>query len=164
MFARGARGVAPRLVDQSVVDALEAAKQAAVAREDYREAARLKDELTHLLTTTSGSSKAAAAAAASDDGGAGCSAGAGVSASSAPWQEEVVAACFQLDAAGARDVYPGCRALPPLCEAPCRLPGAPLLTALVKPPDADSLWQWYVGRRSGDGGCLCLCVRAWRSG
>jgi hypothetical protein len=108
------------LVEPSVVEALEAAKQAAVAREDYREAARLKDELTSLLATIGSST---AASAASDD--------------SARY-----AACFQLDTAGARDVYPGCRALPPLCEASCRLPGAPLLTALVKPPDADSLWQW----------------------
>jgi hypothetical protein len=124
-------------VDPSVVEALEAAKQAAVAREDYREAARLKDELTSLLATIGSST---AASAASDDS-ARYGAGSGAS-RSASWQEDEDAACFQLDTAGARDVYPGCRALPPLCEAPCRLPGAPLLTALVKPPDADSLWQW----------------------
>jgi len=32
---------------------------------------------------------------------------------------------------------------PPMQEVPCALKGVPQLTKIIKPPDADTLWQWY---------------------
>lgn len=49
---------------------------------------------------------------------------------------------FQLFSQRAIPLFSGDSRLPPMVECPCVLPGTSL-KALVKPPDADGLWQWY---------------------
>ena len=58
---------------------------------------------------------------------------------------------FELKLAEAVAIFPGDVNLPPMDEVPCALAGT-RFRAIVKPPDADTLYQWYrsVGKPDAD--------------
>jgi len=136
LFLDGRRGLLPKLkgavgpsqsdgIDVgSVLESLRAVKAKAVAEEDYLLAAKLKAEIDTLEKTH-------------------------ISLSAPP--PESSATSFELLSQRATPLHAGDRYLPPMVECPCVLPGTSL-KALVKPPDADALWQWYesLGRLNAD--------------
>ena len=58
---------------------------------------------------------------------------------------------FRIFTERSTSIFAGSLSLPPLCETPCSLSGTSL-RALVRPPDADALYQWYshVGNSDAD--------------
>jgi hypothetical protein len=108
----------------AVLESLRAVKAKAVAEEDYLLAAKLKAEIEALDNTQN-------------------------SLSTPPPRSS--ATSFELLSQRATPLHAGDRYLPPMVECPCVLPGTSL-KALVKPPDADALWQWYesLGRLNAD--------------
>lgn len=94
-------------------------KARAVASEDYARAAELKDQIDTLVKLESGADNEDAAKPNAGESNKG----------------------FRL-LGPVSQIYPGDLNLPPMVEQPCELRGTSL-RALVKPPDADTLWEWY---------------------
>ena len=108
-----------------IIDNLLAEKEQAVANEDFLKAHELKKQIDRI--------RASSSSPPIDD------------------DEPSLTAGIALDLENSIELHQGDYRFPPMSEVPCTLKGS-FIQKLIKPKDADMLWQWYesMGNLEGD--------------